>query len=147
MEQSIDIDPIVTKYLREEALSAEEQTALDNWISQGQGRSQMLENLKNDTSSTKANLLQMEHIPHSRIWDTLVTRLQQDGYWREEEATAAPMVHAMPSTTRRTRWRYVMAASVLLIAAGSAWWGLHRSPAASTEVVARPAQPVDVAPG
>ena len=42
MDHLTDIDPIVTKYLREEVLSPEEQAALDLWISKGEGRSRFL---------------------------------------------------------------------------------------------------------
>ncbi|HEY4338273.1 MAG TPA: FecR domain-containing protein [Puia sp.] len=147
MDNPIDIDPIVTKYLREENLSSEEQAALDLWISQGEGRSQMLDNLKNDTNSTKANLLQLEQVSNARIWDIVDARVKQDGFWSESEAISAPVLTGPQPAVRRLWPRFVMAASVLLILAGGAWWGLHRNPVAPAIVAAHPPKPADVAPG
>jgi len=145
MEHFQDIDPIVTKYLREEILSPEEQSALDAWINQGEGRSSMLENLKNDPTSVKEKLLQMEHMANNRIWDSIVARVEQDGFWKEE-----PAVPTLPANTPAARgfgWRYLMAASVMLLVAAGAYWSFHRTPAATPAVALQPAPATDVAPG
>jgi ferric-dicitrate binding protein FerR (iron transport regulator) len=145
MEQTTNIDPIVTKYLREETLSPEEKVALDLWISQGEGRSAMLEDLKNDPTSIKDKLLQMEQMANTRIWDMIVTRVQQDGYWQDEPAV--PTIPANAPAARISPLRYVVAASVLLLVAAGAYWGLNHTPAPAPAVAAQPAQPADVAPG
>jgi ferric-dicitrate binding protein FerR (iron transport regulator) len=147
MEHLTDIDPIVTKYLREEVLSPEEQAALDLWISKGEGRSQMLEDLKNDTDSIKAKLMRMEQVSNTRIWDTIVSKVQQDGYWQEPEAAPVPTLPVNRPAARI--WaRYVMAACVILILAGGAWWLYHQKPV-TPAVAAHPATTPapDVAPG
>ena len=56
MDQSLDIDPIVTKFIREESLSTEEESALRAWIAAGQGREELLQRLRNDPAWTKENL-------------------------------------------------------------------------------------------
>jgi len=145
MEQITNIDPIVTKYLREEVLSPEEQAALDLWISQGEGRSNMLEDLKNDPTSIKDKLQQMEQMANTRIWDSIVSRVQQDGFWQDEPAV--PTIPANTSVARRAGWRYAAAASVLLLIAAGAYWGLNHTPTPTPAVAAQPAQPADVAPG
>ncbi|HVU95470.1 MAG TPA: FecR domain-containing protein [Puia sp.] len=145
MEQYIDIDPIVTKYLREETLSPEEQAALDAWISQGEGRSRMLEDLRNDPTSIKEKLLQMEQMANNRIWDSIVSRVQQDGYWKDEPAV--PTLPANAPAARNFGWRYLMAASVLLLIAAGAYWALNRTPAAAPAVTAQQTPAADVAPG
>lgn len=147
MEQPLDIDPIVTKYLREEALSPEEKVALDLWISQGEGRSRMLEELKNDTHS-KDNLVHMEQISNTRIWDKVVSRVQQDGYWLEDEAAAVAPVHTPVPVVRRPWRRLLAAASVVLILAAGALWALQRPAPANSVVTAAPKTSLpDVAPG
>ncbi|GGB23702.1 iron dicitrate transporter FecR [Puia dinghuensis] len=146
----MEIDPIVTKYLREEPLSPEETTALHSWINQGKGRSEMLEELKNEPRSTKANLVHMEEIPHARIWEKLVARVQEDGYWRDDapDASVAIPLHAHQNRIASFWRRYAVAASLLLATAG-AYWAFHRSnPApASTAPIARTTNATDVAPG
>jgi transmembrane sensor len=146
MEESLEIDPIVTKYLREEPLSAEETAALHAWVSQGKGRSEMLEQLKNEAGASRANLAHLEEIPHSRIWETVEARIQQDGYWLEQEnASLTP-----PVTQSRTTpfWRRLtVAASVLIIAAGGAYWALHNGHGAPPETTAKTKPSTDVAPG
>src|ERR1700754_1550980 len=119
MEHFTDIDPIVTKYLREETLSPEEKAALDLWISQGEGRSSMLENLKNDNgSSIKDKLRQMEQSSDNRIWDSIVSRVKKDVYWQDNPAV--PTIPANAPAARNSWSRYAVAASVaLLIAAGA----------------------------
>jgi ferric-dicitrate binding protein FerR (iron transport regulator) len=145
--EHIDIDPIVTKYLREENLNPEEQAALDAWIGQGEGRSAMLEDLKNDPTSVKEKLLQMEQMANNRIWDSIVTRVQEDGFWRDEPAV--PTHPANAPAARNFGGRYLMAASVLLVVAGAAYWGLHRGTPnpPPPAVTLQPAPPGDVAPG
>jgi len=149
MEHSIDIDPIVTKYLREEALTPEELAALHLWISQGEGRSEMLESLKNDTNSTKANLVQMEQMANTRIWEILESRLQSEGFWRDDAPAATPQITTPQSTVRRMPWRLLVAASVLLLVAGAAYLGLHHSPAPAitTTTPAKPINPATLTPG
>jgi len=148
MEQHFtDIDPIVTKYLREEALSPEEQAALDRWVSQGEGRSRMLEELKNDTNS-KANLVHMEQISNTRIWDMIVTKVQQDGYWREDEPVAVAPASTLAPVIRRPWRRLLAAASVVAVLATGALWALHRPAPPAAVATATPAAPAsDVAPG
>jgi len=148
MDHLTDIDPIVTKYLREEPLTPEEQAALDLWISQGKGRSKMLDSLKNDTQTTKADLVHMAEMSNTRIWEILEHRLQEEGYWKEDSTVPSPVITPVRPLYRRFGWRTAMAASVLVVIAGGAWWSFHHSPVAPAVVAVSPAAPAsDVAPG
>jgi ferric-dicitrate binding protein FerR (iron transport regulator) len=148
MDNQIDIDPIVTKYLREETLTPEEQAALDLWLSRGEGRSQMLENLRNGTLSAKTNLVQLEQIPHMRIWDTLVSRLNSEGHWLGEESDSAPVTAEPVPIAPRKLWRpYAIAASILVMVAAGGLLFYRHQPAPVVVKTTPTTQPADVAPG
>lgn len=148
MDQPIEIDPIVTKYVREEFLTPEEQTLLQTWIAQGQGRQELLDKLRNDPAWTKENLIRIQDIQHDRIWPRVESRLQSEGFWLDNtEAIAAPVIPA--AKTRHIRWvRYVMAASVVIAAAGITFWSLIRRQNNTTAAAVASAPVVtDVQPG
>src|SRR5579872_2547408 len=123
MDQSLDIDPIVTKYVREEELTAEETAILRDWIARGQGRQELLDRLRNDPDWTKQNLIQIQDLPDDRIWTRLVNRLQAEGYWREPETLAVPIIPQ--KKTVHHLWRYLAAASVVTIVVGISIWVLR----------------------
>ncbi|HXB08255.1 MAG TPA: FecR domain-containing protein [Puia sp.] len=143
----MEIDPIVTKYLREEPLSPEESAALHAWISQGKGRSEMLEEMRSAAGSTSANLKHLEGIPHVHIWEKVESRIQQDGYWQEE---AAPLTLPAQRPYIAPFWRRIRiaaAASILIIAGGAAFWSLRHNQPAAPETTAKTQPATDVAPG
>lgn len=148
MDQPLDIDPIVTKYIREEHLTSGEEALLQQWIAQGHGRQELLDNLRNDPAWTKENLVRIQDLPDDRIWTILETRLRAEGFWRDnsEQLTAIPTIRAA-KTIRAHWWRYVIAASVLTITTGVTLWTL-RQPKPETPI-AKAATPLtnDVQPG
>jgi transmembrane sensor len=121
MDQSQDIDRILQKYIREEDLSTEETIFLQHWLRAGEGREEMISNIKNETDWMQEGLKKMQETPHSRIWDTVSGRLEQEGHWKA--ATAAPVV-PMNRPTKRW-WRLLAAATVLFAAAGTTFWVLQ----------------------
>ncbi|HWB94247.1 MAG TPA: FecR domain-containing protein [Puia sp.] len=133
MDQPFEIDPIVTKYIREENLTPEEQVILRDWISRGTGRQEMLDKLRLDPTWTKQNLARIEDLPTDRVWNKLESRLQGEGYWLEN----APPI-------RRSWWRYAAAASIVI--AGITLWSLYR-PKTKTPAVAVTTLINDVQPG
>jgi transmembrane sensor len=148
MEQPIEIDPIVTKYIRGQRLTFEEEIILQNWIGQGEGRQELLDNLRNDPDWTKANLVRMEDMPHDRIWATLEARLQSEGFWQEGPQPIATLPTIPSAKSLRTHWwRYIVAASVLTVTTGIILWFV-RHPKAEAPV-ATAVTPVinDVQPG
>jgi len=147
MKDLSDIDPIVRKYLNEEALSPEEDTALHRWINEGEGRTEMLEDLKNNTGRTRNDLTKMENIPNIRPWDKFKTRLQSEGIWLDQQA--APALEIPPFRRRLLITRlWWAAASVIIAIVGSVLFFTHqRTPNLTPPVVAEDPHPVDIAPG
>ncbi len=122
MDQSQDIDRILLKYIREEALSVEETVFLKQWLQAGEGREEMIENIKNETDWMQEGIKKMQQTPQSRIWDTVSDRLEAEGHW--SAVTTAPVV---PITRPANRWwRYLAAATVLFAAAGTTFWVLQK---------------------
>ena len=147
MDEAFEIDPIVTKYVREEPLTAEEAIVLQQWIAAGQGRAELLDRLRNDPDWTKTNLIRIAELPHTRVWEKLESRLNAEGVWTDRSDDLAPVV-PITHTPRPNWWRYIIAASVLVAAAGITY--LFRfNHAAAPDVVVAPAATVhaDVQPG
>jgi len=122
MDQSQDIDRILLKYIREEALSTEETVFLQQWLHGGEGREEMIENIKNETDWMQEGLKKMQQTPHLRIWDNLSSRLEQEGHWKA--VTAAPVVPLARPVNRW--WRPLAVATVLFAVAGISFWVLQR---------------------
>ena len=148
MDQPFEIDPIVTKYVREEPLTAEEEIILREWIAGGDGRAELLERLRNDPDWTKTNLIRIEELPHTRIWEKVESRLQAEGVWTSTEDAAsfeAPVV-PMRRVSGIGWWRYAIGACLIVAVAGITYLirSGHSSPAI---VAAAPVAPADVQPG
>jgi len=121
MDQTQDIDRILLKYIREEGLSTEETIFLQQWLRAGEGREEMIENIKNETDWMQEGLKKMQQAPQSRIWDTVSARLEEEGHWKA--VTAAPLV---PFSRPAKRWgRLLAAATVLFAAVGITFWVLQ----------------------
>src|ERR1700734_2125767 len=99
MDHEFEIDPIVTKYVREEPLTAEEAIALQQWIAAGSGRAELLEQLRNDPEWTKTNLIRIQDLPHTRVWEKLESRLNAEGVWVSQssgDSASAPGAAVIP---------------------------------------------------
>jgi len=145
MDQSQDIDRILLKYIREEELSIEETIFLQQWIQAGEGREEMIENIKNETDWMQEGLKKMQQTPQTRIWDIVSARLEEEGHWTA--AAAAPVV---PLTKPANRWwRYFAAATVLFAAVGTTFWVLHKRSIApaNSSVQSQLAKAKDAQPG
>jgi transmembrane sensor len=152
MDDAFKIDPIVTKYVREEPLTTEEAIVLQQWIAAGAGRAELLEQLRNDPEWTKRNLIRITELPHARIWEKLESRLKAEGVWVSADSDDASTIPApvipLHRSSRPNWWRFVIAASVLVAAAGITWL-FRLNHAAAPAVVVAPAGPshADVQPG
>ncbi len=148
MEQFQDIDRILIRYIRDEVLSADETVFLQQWLHAAEGRKEMIANIKNETAWMQNGLKTMQQTSHSRIWDKLSTRLEQEGHW--SPADSAPVV-ALGQTASRRRWRYFVAATVLFAAAGATFWVLQQRSRSTTpaNISAQPqlAKAADAQPG
>jgi len=147
MEHSFDIDIIVTKYVREEELSPEENAFLQQWLQADPGREAMINDIKNQTDWMKDNLQQMQQTPHSRIWDKLSSRLEEEGYWKPEgSANIAPVV---PIATGRHWWRKLAAAVAVAAIAGGGYWAARRTSHVESAPTVQPqvARTTDAQPG
>jgi transmembrane sensor len=148
MDEAFEIDPIVTKYVREEPLTAAEEAVLREWIAGGDGRAELLERLRNDPEWTKENIIRIQDLPNNRIWEKVKSRLKAEGVWTaQDDAAQAPgLVISMHRSSRPAWWRYVAAACFLVAAAGVTYFirYAHTSPAV---VATTPAPPADVQPG
>lgn len=149
MEQFQDIDRILIRYIREEALTPEETVSLQQWLKAGEGREEMISNIKNETAWMQEGLKKMQETPQSRIWDKLSTRLEQEGSWSAAETVSAAPVIPMTGTTPRRRWRYFVAATVLFATAGASFWALQQRSATTATAPAQPklASATDAQPG
>lgn len=149
MKDVLEIDPIVRKYLHEEALSPDEDAALHRWISEGAGRSEMLEDLKNNARRTKTDLTKMENISsHIRTWDKFKSQLQQEGVWQNQ--LVAPVVEMTEASRRPLLGRWWLAAASVLVAivASFVFFTQHRTPVLTPPAMtAEEPHPTDVAPG
>jgi len=149
MEHSFDIDRIVNKYVREEALSPEENAFLQQWLQADPAREAIINDIKNQTDWMKDSLRQMQQTSNSRIWDRVSSRLEEEGYWKPEGA--AVEVPVVPISAGRHWWRKLAAAvAVAAIAGGGYWIVRHGSrgavvPEAQPQVAAT--KPADAQPG
>ena len=148
MDQPIEIDPIVTKYIREEYLTSEEVNILQQWVAQGRGRQELLDRLRNDPAWTKENLIRIQDLSHERIWTNVETRLQVEGFWqgRSEAMTVIPLIPAAKSQGIHW-WRLIIAASVLVVTAGITLWSLKQHKADTEGIVSAAPASNDVQPG
>lgn len=148
MDQPLEIDPIVTKYIREEHLTPEEEAVLREWTSQSEGRQELLDKLRNDPAWTKENLIRIQDLPHERIWSKVESRLQSEGFWLDQPETAAaiPTIPKAKSAAGNL-WRYLIAASALTATIGITLWSLKRHQPATTNAVAATPATNDVQPG
>ena len=145
MDQSQDIDRILLKYIREEALSTEETIFLQQWLHAGDGRDEMVANFKNETDWMQEGLKKMQETPQFRIWDMVSARLEEEGHWTA--ATAAPVVPLIRPAKRW--WRPIAAATVLFAAAGATFWVLQNRSItpANRPVQSQFAKALDAQPG
>jgi len=127
MDHSFDIDRILLKYIREEALSPEETVLLQEWLQAGEGREAMIQQFRNETGWVKDGLKQMQQTAHSRIWDKVSGRIEDEGYWATGTAVAPVIPLPRP---HRAWWRYLAAATVIFAVAGTAFWILQQRSAA-----------------
>ncbi|MBS1604488.1 MAG: hypothetical protein JST42_17625, partial [Bacteroidetes bacterium] len=147
MEHSFEIDRIVTKYVREEDLSPEEDAFLQQWLQADPRREGMINDIRNQSDWMKDSLQQMQQTPHSRIWDKVSSRLEEEGFWAPEaSADIAPVV---PITTGRHWWRKLAAAVAVAAIAGGGYWAARRPSHVESPPAVQPqvAQATDAQPG
>jgi ferric-dicitrate binding protein FerR (iron transport regulator) len=158
MEQQdqYDIDPIASKYVREEPLTPEEETLLREWISRGDGRAELLDQFRTAHSNQfHAGLTGQFHAgltgqfragrSDTRIWNTLQTRLRREGFWTDED-TSGPI--PVISARRVISWKaaIAVAASVLVFATGLLFWIARRNTIFTAVSVAH-TSPAEGSPG
>jgi ferric-dicitrate binding protein FerR (iron transport regulator) len=147
MDHEFEIDPIITKYVREEPLTAEEAILLQQWIAGDSGRAGLLEQLRNDPEWTKSNLIRIQELPHQRIWEKVESRLQAEGVWNTAADEACSPIIPIRRVSGPNWLRYVVAASILVAAAGITYLFRFNHTAAPAVVVTPAAKPADVQPG
>jgi transmembrane sensor len=153
MDAEFEIDPIVTKYVREEPLTAEEAIALQQWIAAGSGRAELLERLRNDPEWTKTNLIRIQDLPYTRVWEKLEARLNAEGVWTSassDDSASATGATVIPlHRDSRPNWRrYIIAASVLVAAAGITYlFRINHAVAPAVAVAHAATSHADVQPG
>jgi ferric-dicitrate binding protein FerR (iron transport regulator) len=148
MDHSFDIDRILLKYIREEALSQEETVLLQEWLQAGEGREEMIQQFKNETDWVQDGLKQMQQTANGRIWDKLSSRIEGEGYWPTGSTGSTTVAPVIPlPRPHRAWWRYLAAATVLFAVAGSAFWILQQRSAAVPGKPAPVAAATDARPG
>jgi len=127
MDHSFDIDRILMRYIRDEALTPEETVYLQEWLRAGSGREEMIREFRNETDWVQDGLKQMQQTPHGRIWDKVESRIQEDGYWSNDNAFASVPAPIIPLVRpHRARWRYIAAAAMVVAVAGATLWSLQK---------------------
>ncbi|WP_431211774.1 FecR domain-containing protein [Puia sp. P3] len=148
MEHSFDIDRIVIKYVREEDLSPEETAFLQQWLEADPSREAMINDIRNQTDWMKDSLKQMQQTSHSRIWDQLSSRLEEEGSWRSEGAVAEAPVVPLGAGTRW--WRRIAAAVAVAAIAGGGYWVVKHGSRGAVVPEVQPqvaSAPADAQPG
>jgi transmembrane sensor len=137
MESPFDIDLIVLKYVRDRSLSPDEAARLRQWLDGSDDRLALVERMRTDPDWVRAELLRMQEVNTEAIWSKVETRIK-------------PIPSIPPILqTRRRRWIYTVAASIItIVCASGAWLWYSRShqtpPVAAVAPVAAAA---DVKPG
>jgi len=151
MEHSFDIDRIAIKYVREEALSPEENAFLQQWLLADPAREAMINEIKSQTDWMKDSLQQMQQTSHSRIWDKLSTRLEDEGSWPSSGTGtgAADIAPVIPITSNRHWWRKIAAAVAVAAIAGGGYWASRRTSPIESIPTVQPqvAKATDAQPG
>jgi transmembrane sensor len=152
MDQEMDIDQIVRKYIKEEVLTTEEEAALNDWLAKDNTRAELLRRIKEDPSSTEFQFSQFSDMPYTRIWEKVESRLQKEGFWLESadspetSSTAAVIPISRAAKTFRP-WRWIAAASLILVLAGATYIGLqHRNSTPPAQTVAQSNQSPSLLP-
>src|SRR5580658_433692 len=110
MEPSFDIDLIVLKYVRDRSLSPDEAARLRQWLAESDDRVALVERMKTDPDWVQAELLRMQEVRTESIWSKI-----------EDRITPTPSI-PLTTQTRRRRWFYTAAASIItVVCAGGAW--------------------------
>ncbi|HEY6899299.1 MAG TPA: FecR domain-containing protein [Puia sp.] len=143
MENFMDIDRIILKYIREEELSVEETVLLQQWIKGSEGREEMIRNFREESPWVQEELKEIQKTPQTRIWDKVAGMLEDEGHW------AAPVVPSGAVSTSQSigLWRYLVAATVLLAVSGAALWFAQQHKVANVPTQPTIAQTNDVEPG
>src|SRR6185437_14935409 len=94
MDQPLEIDRIIAKYVRGGSLTSAEQAVLSSWLDKDQGRRELLDSLRKDPARAKESFIPKEDLPENRIWSQLESRLQTEGFWldKPEAAEAIPVI-------------------------------------------------------
>ncbi|HEV9035721.1 MAG TPA: FecR domain-containing protein [Puia sp.] len=147
MEQpgQFNIDPIAVKYAQREPLTPEEETLLREWIARGEGRAQLLEQLRGGPDWADTDPTPDDKHADIRIWNKLETRLQGEGFWPDNDIAAPiPVIPARHTIPWRTA--IAVAASILIVATGVLLWTTRRNTTTPTTPVAGIVS-ADVQPG
>jgi transmembrane sensor len=143
MEPSFDIELIVLKYIRDRSLSPDEAARLRQWLSESDERMALVDRMKTDPDWVQAELLRMQQVRTETIWSKIK--------WPKVESSVRPLF-SIPLTlqTRRRRWAFTAAASIItVVCAGGAWlWFSSRAhQPAPAAFVAPVSLATDVKPG
>jgi transmembrane sensor len=144
MDPRFEIDPIVSKYIRNEGLSPEETAFLHQWMDAEPTREEMLESIKTADDSSMAELIKLHRTNTEK--EKVVARLQADGDFPTPDLslyTLTPKSHPIGRS-----WRpWLAAASVLAILGIGGWWFMAHRPPPSVPSITVGSIPTDVQPG
>jgi transmembrane sensor len=131
MENIFEVQKVVIKYLRQENLSEAESAILERLLATEGGR-ELIEKFE-DKEWVSAQLQRMQEQNDQIVWEKIQSGSAMDG------ARLAGMVDSivvpMPRKGLRGIWRAGVAAAVIVVVAGAAYWGLMRGP---TEAIKPP---------
>lgn len=138
-----NIDPIAVKYVRGEPLTPQEEALLREWVSRGEGRAELLEQIRTDPEWN--SLRRVAEQSETRIWNKLQTRLQREGVWAEnDDAAGLPVIPVRKTISWRAA--IAVAAAIFVITTGMSLW-LTRRTSATTPVPQAAIASNDVQPG
>jgi transmembrane sensor len=122
MDNLIEVNQTVIKYLRQDVLSEEEEIILQRLMASEAGR-KLIEQFQ-DKEWVRKNVAYLQGTQDISVWQTVNAKLEEREEWRARNA--APIVVPMRGLMRSLGFRYVAAAVVVLLA-GSVYYFVSTS--------------------
>jgi len=149
MQEPLQIDDVLLKYIREEQLTPEEIALLAAWQSGYPARTELLAQMKNEREWALQNLTKVQHINKDGAWERVEAMIRKDGYWQDTpDSLVVPMGAPSVIPAHRSGLRpWFVAASVVLTLGAASWWFVAHRPTLSVTPTASPAVASDIRPG
>jgi len=149
MQEPLQIDDVLLKYIREEQLTPDETALLAAWESRDADRTELLALMKNEREWALQNLTKVQHINKDGAWERVEAMIRKDGYWQNTpDSLVVPMGAPPVIPTHRAGLRpWFVAAAVILTLGAASWWFMAHRPTPTVTPNVSPAVAADIRPG